>query len=285
MKRKQILATMFLATAVLIFVLNNSIYAIPKDFKTNSSFEVSRGDSIYSISEKLEEEGYINSASLFRLISIYKNKNLKIAEGVYDFKESMNMWEMITKFTKGKSDRSSIVLTVPEGFTNLDIANRLSSITADKISKEEFLNLAKPFEGRLFPDTYYLNSSDTAESVLEKMLKEFDEKIGNVNSEDIVFASILEGEAKSREDMQMVSGILKERLRLNMALQVDVAPITYKERGLPKYPINNPGENAFYATRYPTASEYLYYITGDDGKMYYAKDFATHKKNIAKYLK
>ena len=285
MNKKYFLTLLSIFAIVSLYLVNKSLYTMPEYFKTNSSFEVLAGDSVYTISEKLEQSGYINSASLFRVISIYKNRNLKIVEGVYDFKEKLNMLQMVNKFASAKSDRASLVLTVPEGFTNLEIANRLGNITNNKINKDEFLTLAKDFEGRLFPDTYYLNSSDDARSVLEKMLKEFDVKVGNVKSEDIVFASILEGEAKSREDMQMVSGILKERMRLNMALQVDVAPITYKERGLPAKAINNPGSNAFYAVMYPIHSEYLYYITGDDGLMHYAKDFATHKKNIVKYLK
>ncbi len=285
MSRKYFLILISIFAITSLYLVNKSLYTIPSDFREGSSFEVVAGDSVYTISEKLEEAGYINSASLFRVISIYKNRNLKIVEGVYDFKEKLNMLEVVSKFSSAKSDRASLVLTVPEGFTNLDIANRLASISANRIPKDEFLALAKDYEGKLFPETYYLNSSDDAGIVLEKMLKEFDLKVGVVSHEQIVFASILEGEAKSREDMQMVSGILKERLRLNMALQVDVAPITYKERGLPKDPINNPGANAFYATTYPIHSEYLYYITGDDGRMYYAKDFATHKKNIAKYLK
>lgn len=285
MAKKYFLILLSIFAIVSLYLVNKSLYSIPSGFRVGSSFEVVAGDSVYTISEKLEEARYINSASLFRVISIYKDRNIKIAEGVYDFKEKLNMLEMVDKFSSAKSDRASLVLTVPEGFTNLEIATRLASISSGRINKDVFLTLAKDYEGRLFPETYYLNSSDDASSILEKMLKEFSVKVGTVTPEDIVFASILEGEAKSREDMQMVSGILKERLRLNMALQVDVAPITYKERGLPRDPINNPGLNAFYATTYPIHSEYLYYITGDDGRMYYAKDFATHKKNIVKYLK
>ena len=117
------------------------------------------------------------------------------------------------------------------------------------------------------------------------MLKEFSSRVGEVSNEELVLASIIEGEAKSLEDMRMISGILKERIRIHMPLQVDVASVTYEVKGLPKEPINNPGENAFYAVRNPVKSQYLYYITGKDGKMYYAKTFDEHKANIKKYLK
>jgi len=265
--------------------INNILFKVPENFKVNSSFEVVSGDSVYSVSEKLKQEGYIRSASVFRLISIFKNREGKIVQGVYDFKNEMNILQVVNKFINNRSDRASLVLTVPEGFTNLEIANRLASITNNKIDRDNFLFLAKDYEGKLFPDTYYLSSSDTEQIIIQKMLAEFDEKVGAVSKEDIVMASILEGEARYREDMQIVSGILKERLRIGMALQVDVATSTYKERGLPDKPINNPGLNAFYAVQNPINTDYLYYITGDDGNMYYAKTFEQHKKNIVKYLK
>lgn len=104
-------------------------------------------------------------------------------------------------------------------------------------------------------------------------------------SEVLSLAAILEGEAKTQEDMQMVAGILLARLKKGMLLQVDVAPETYKNKGLPVVPINNPGEMAISAVFYATSSPYLYYITGKDGKMYYAKTFEEHKRNIVRYLR
>jgi UPF0755 protein len=127
---------------------------------------------------------------------------------------------------------------------------------------------------------------------VKKTIPVFDNQIAVLDAEakakvldTVVLASILEGEAKSLEDMKVVSGILQKRMKMGMALQVDVAPETYKVRGLPRTPINNPGVNALDAALHPTETEYLYYITGNDGKMYYAKTFTEHKKNIQKYLK
>ena len=51
----------------------------------------------------------------------------------------------------------------------------------------------------------------------------------------IILASILEGEAKTPEDMKIVAGILLKRLRLGMPLQVDVAKETYIKAGLSAY--------------------------------------------------
>jgi UPF0755 protein len=74
-------------------------------------------------------------------------------------------------------------------------------------------------------------------------------------------------------------------MRIGMPLQVDVATSTYKVKGLPLVPINNPGLTSITAVINPTYTDYLYYITGKDGLMYYAKTFNDHKRNIQKYLK
>jgi UPF0755 protein len=101
----------------------------------------------------------------------------------------------------------------------------------------------------------------------------------------IILASLVEGEAKGENDMKLVSGVLLSRLSKGMPLQVDVDRETYRRKGLPASPINNPGLVAINAVLHPTVTDYIYYITGNDGQMYYAKTFEEHKKNIKKYLK
>lgn len=101
----------------------------------------------------------------------------------------------------------------------------------------------------------------------------------------ITMASYLEGEANNDYDMRMVAGVLWTRLKLNYPLQIDAATSTYKERGFTKTPINNPGLVAIRAAISPINSGNIYYITGNDGKMYYAEDYLTHLDNINKHLR
>jgi UPF0755 protein len=106
-----------------------------------------------------------------------------------------------------------------------------------------------------------------------------------IRDEVISLASILEGEAKTEEDMRIVAGILLARLKYGMPLQVDAAPETYKTKGIPPIPINNPGMMSLLAVFNPTNSQYLFYLTGKDGAMHYAKTYDEHKRNIRKYLR
>ena len=68
-------------------------------------------------------------------------------------------------------------------------------------------------------------------------------------------------------------------------LEIDSPYNTYQNPGLPPTPIGNPGLEAIKAVLYPTPSKYLFYITGNDGNFYYAKNFDQHRLNIARYLR
>lgn len=101
----------------------------------------------------------------------------------------------------------------------------------------------------------------------------------------IKMASYLEGEANNEQDMRIVAGVLWTRLKIGYPLQIDAATSTYKEKGFTKAPINNPGLIAIRSAVNPINLGYIYYITGNDGKNYYAKDYDTHLDNINKYLR
>lgn len=248
------------------------------------TFVVESGENIVTVAKKLEGEKLIRSESLFKLLYLYKNKNSSlISYGEYDFKgKPYNLLDVVNKFKSGP-DRSGVTITIPEGFTNEEIADRLEELL--KINKNEFVEYARDMQGKLFPETYTFVEGAKKEEVVKKMSEEFTARVGDISTQDLTLASIVEGEAQHKEDMAMVAGILKNRIRIGMPLQVDVATDTYKTKDLPKLPINNPGLDSISAVRNPTQTDYMYYITGNDSNMYYAKTFKEHRRNIEKYLK
>ncbi len=274
------------------------VFVVPDNFPVGKNFIINENESLKSISVRLEEEKFITSSILFRAGISFLGKDRSIQLGGYVFATPLSLFGVVTTFVEGRPSTPLLSVTIPEGSTSFEIASIVAK-ALPTVSSDIFAQMTSKYNanGRLFPSTYYLLPSYSAEDIVKIMLTTFTKKIATLpllatitpplkdENDVIVLASILEGEAKTQEDMKIVAGILLTRLSKGMMLQVDVAMETYKEKGLPRNPINNPGLTAIDAVLHPTSNPYLFYITGNDGNMYYAKTFEEHKKNIRKYLK
>lgn len=297
-KHTHYLAGFLLLIALFFFYFYFLIESTPSNFPLNKNFVVEENETLKKMSIRLKSDGYITSSFLFRLVVSSEGKDRDIKAGGYSFSEKRALYGVVEKFTKEKPDIPLLSVTIPEGSTVEEIASLVhKAIPSIKESLVLSLIEEKKLAGKLFPSTYFLLPSNSAESIIKIMRSTFETKYesfikGKVlpsplkNDEEVLsLAAILEGEAKNKEDMQMVAGILLSRLQKDMLLQVDVATSTYTKKGLPSYPINNPGEIAIYAVLHPKESPYLFYLTGKNGSMYYAKTFEEHKRNIQKYLR
>lgn len=290
-----IIVLLSLAAALYIFYQFSSVTS---SFPVNKNFTVNESESLKSVSDRLQGEGYIRSALLFRVGVSFLGKDRALQIGGYSFSQPLTLFGVINSFVRKGPTSPLLSVTVPEGSTSLEIATIITKaipeITVEGFLRQVMINSA---EGKLFPSTYFLLPSYREDDIIKLMLVTFTKKVASevipqtipeplTSEKDIlVLASILEGEAKTEEDMKIVAGILLARLQKGMLLQVDVAKETYKQKGLPRTPLNNPGVVAIRAALNPTPTEYFYYITGKDGKMYYAKTFEEHKRNISKYLR
>ena len=183
-------------------------------------------------------------------------------------------------------------------------------------SEFEFLGSvdADTLEGFLFPDTYDFFADATAEDVVEKLLITFRDKTKELRAEIpagqdllsiITIASLVQGEVQTHEDMKLVAGIIENRFEAGMPLQLDITLVyitgrrdvrpedknirsaynTYRNKGLPPGPINNPGLDAIDATLNPTMSEYHFYISTPETGTIFAETLEEHNANIQKYLR
>lgn len=287
-----------IAAILFIFAQGFAAFSSPLDFPVGSTFVVNENESLKNISRRLEDEHVVGSALLFRMLVSFKNKDRHVQLGVYEWDKRLSLTGVVERLTLLGPNQPLVKVTVPEGSTNEEIV-AIAKGALPNLSEEKMLAIVrqKGIEGKLFPSTYFLLPSSDEEKVVERMLETFTDMYRNAfaflpkpssiktDIEVLSLAAILEGEAKTEEDMKIVSGILQKRLAIKMPLQVDVAKETYKERGLPKVPINNPGEKAIRAVFEPIATPYLYYITGKDGTMYYAKTYDEHRRNISRHLR
>jgi len=289
-KRFVVFGVCFLFILFLYFLL----FSAPKDFKAQTTINIKEGASLRSISSDMERDEIIRSRVLFETFVILLGDEKKIEAGDYFFEKKLSVFEVARRVSKGEKNLAPVRVTIPEGFTTAEISEAFSARLAN-FDKENFASLTKDKEGYLFPDTYFFLTTDDEESVFASLSQNFEEKIklleieikksGKTEREIMIMASLVEGEAKGDKDREYISGILWKRLKIGMPLQVDVAPDTYKTKGLPKNPINNPGLKSIKAAIYPKASSYLYYLHDKNGNIHYASNFEQHKINIQKYLK
>lgn len=265
----------------------------PKKFPSNSIIEVPEGAGLYVVGELLQEENVIRSPFWFRTIAIVLGGERKLKAGQYYMNSPENVFTLAWRILHGDYNVETVKITIPEGFTIDKISKLFPTEKFTLFDRKTFEQMAP--EGYLFPDTYFIPVTATASTTIKLMKDNFARKIfkfiptiefsKRTLEETIVMASLIEAEANNKEDREIISSILWKRLRLGMPLQVDSEKGTYEYQGLPKEPINNPGLVSIEAAISPTSTPYLYFLTGKDGKMYYAKTFEEHKANIAKYLR
>ncbi len=291
-----------------------SLYATlveaPFSYPVGSTITIPSGMTIAEAGAMLKQEHVIHSSVFFSLFVRVTGGTL--IAGTYALPEKKTIFEIAYDLERGITGIEQVRVTIPEGATNLEIA-KILGIALQPFDTQRFLTLAQPDEGYLFPDTYFLLPGTPPEQVIERMKQNFDFHIRPLEGElgswkrslkdAVIMASIVEKEARKIETRQVVAGILWSRVDSNMYLQVDAvfgyifqkptfspslddlkvnSPYnTYTHRGLPPGPIGNPGLDALKAAINPVQSPYLFYLTGKDGIMYYAKTFKQHLANRA----
>ncbi len=305
--------------AILLVMLGSFSYVFlipPVSFTPDTTLSVTPGTSVRHEAALLKESGVIRSTFLFRVLFRLMPSTHGVQSGSYDFPKPIGELRLAWDLAHGSSEVPAVRITFPEGTTVRQMGHMLGKVIPS-IDEQKFDSLAVPDEGYLFPDTYFLRPNATAAEVIALLkfnftdhvdsLKEKFAAFGKSEHDVLIMASLLEGEGKTQADKEMIAGILWHRIAIGMPLQVDApfgyiygttgyAPTaqdlgdnsaynTYRYKGLPPTPINNPGVVSITAALTPTTSEYLYYLTGTDGKMHYARTFAEHIQNQKKYLR
>jgi len=294
------------------------------------SIVVEPGMSAHEIANLLKQNGLIENIFYFMVYADTEDFSSKLKAGEYKFSKSMSLVKYVDMLVEGR-EKDSVRVTIPEGFTKESVAERLFKEGAIE-DKEEFLQLTNvssqvaadlygvPFlneyaaatlEGFLFPDTYEFNTPSELESVFKKFLENFENKTSDVRGQDfygtLILASLIEEEVQTEDDMRLVSGVLKNRLDIGMALQVDATLAyitgketkeirgedklidslfnTYKYAGLPPAPISNPGLQAIEAALNPTPTDFFYYLSDKEGTTHFASTLVEHNENKARFLR
>lgn len=291
------------------------LLAAPSGFPAGSIVTISRGENAAQIAGELRDAQIVKHPEVLRILLRFSGQAGSLRSGAYRFLHPQNALVVAYRLATADFGIEPAHITFPEGTTARAMAARATNLLP-QIRAGDFLRAAEPYEGYLFPDTYTFAPDATAESIVATLRANFNAKMaellptiaksGHSLSDIVIMASLVEREARTPQEKKIVAGILWNRIRVGMPLQVDAvfgyingrdtyAPSledlsvdspynTYTHKGLPPGPIDNPGLDSLTAAASPQKSSYLYYLTGKDGQMHYAITFAEHKANRAQYL-
>ena len=211
-------------------------------------FTVEPGESVGRIASRLQSEGLIRDAELFRLYLRYAKLDSGVEAGQFTLKKTMTIPQIAQALQTGKRG-DELTLIIPEGRRLEEVAAIVAQQTP--ISATAFLSLTRnaqawagqyPFlaelpasaslEGYLFPDTYRLPSDVTASDIVARMLSNFDHRITPTMRDKlaaqkrtlfqaITLASIVEREAVVAAERPVIASVYMNRLKADMALDAD----------------------------------------------------------------
>lgn len=312
------------AVLLVFLVLLFSLRSV-SDGSRHVDFPVRSGSTLSSVADRLADANLIQSKFFFKIYMRLTSKASRIKFGVYDLTDGMSASKIAQAITSGKTKTVSI--TIAEGLHNRQIAD----LFVEKkffASRDEFLQFAskkslldkfkipaQSVEGYLFPDTYFLPPGYPKEKIIEHMIEHFWEKTKEVKNfptdprkihEMIILSSIVEREAKLKDERPLIAAVFHNRLRDSEPLEscatvqylfekpkarlffkdleVESPYNTYRVKGLPPGPIGSPGIAAINATVNPEKTDYKFFVLKGDDAHYFSKNYKDHLTAKKKYI-
>ncbi len=200
--------------------------------------------------------------------------------------------------------------------SGLGQADTFKDMTADAQLIRDLGLEAPTLEGYLFPDTYYFSRGTSMRSMVLKMVAHFQEQfppawrqraqeLHLTVHQVVTLASIIEKETGDPTERPLIASVFLNRLKKKMRLESDPTVIygidqfdgnltrrqlrtstpynTYVIKGLPPGPIANPGSGAIEAALYPAQTDYLFFVSKQDGTHYFSKSIQEHNEAVRKY--
>jgi UPF0755 protein len=198
------------------------------------------------IASMLQDKELLRSRHAFLALAALRGDQGKVRAGIYRLDGPVSAHALLEKLTRG--DVSFHRVTLPEGWTLVQVADRLSS--EGLVSRDLFLQKARDpdlvkelvglqaptLEGFLFPDTYNFLSGTREERILRTLVRRFQqafdpslqaraEEIGWSVLQTVTLASLIEKETSLSAERFLISGVFHRRLRLGLKLETDPSVI------------------------------------------------------------
>jgi UPF0755 protein len=303
------LFSLLLTLGFILLLVFIAYISIP--IKTTQTITLPKG-SITKTIEHLKSTGYeltvVDTYILAYLLDQPKSGTLEIGEG------SMSRIKFLKKLSSAKE--AIDVITLIPGETRPifleDIANKYKlDVTKLETYYSEFSSYK---EAGIIPETYHVAQNSDEKSLIKILVKQSNKayrelSIKHLKQYDkeewlkiLTIASVVQKEAANNEEMPIVASVVYNRLKIDMALQMDgtlnygkyshvkITPKrikedksgfnTYANKGLPPYPVCSVSITAIEATLNPKETNYLYFMKNKNGVHDFTNSYQEHLKNI-----
>lgn len=282
--------------------------------------KVKKGDGLTALLAELETKGVIKSSSATGIFVRLKGPNPSLKPGTYNVKPGSTWPQIVAQL----GEPYFISVRIPEGWWIKRIAERLEKegvvsaadyIDAANNGADTAKGLGYPFpegslEGYLYPATYQFEPGVSAKEIVQRQLKAFVTSVAPLIKDPakthkvLTVASMVELEVAKDHERPKVAGIIENRLRIGMPLQIDATVLygmqewkvlgpgqvrkvdspynTYLIKGLPPGPIGSPGKKSVEAALRPATLNSLYYVALPDKTHLFSESYSGHLANIRK---
>jgi len=288
--------------------------------------EIPRGASATAALHRLQEEGLLPSVTVGRVWIAVAEGGRSPRWGRYVFPPRTRPVDAIRRILVGRTE--TIAVTIPEGLTASETAERMvaagigtpgawQAAVADPAPVRDLVPGAPSLEGFLFPDTYRFAPGTSAARAARHLAGRF-RRVWREETADagplwgtpleiVTLASLVQAESGVPEELPLIAGVYRNRLRRGMLLQCDPTVVfilkqrgrwtgrllrrdlgiddpytTYPYPGLPPGPIVSPGRLALRAAITPAAPPYLYFAARPGGGHTFSATLRDHNRAVAR---
>ncbi|MGQ0650969.1 MAG: endolytic transglycosylase MltG [Betaproteobacteria bacterium] len=286
--------------------------------------EIAPGSGFRGAVAQLERSGIAVGRYQFEALARALGRERDIKAGNYQFSEPLTPTDLLDKLTRGDVTQTEVRLIEGWTFAQFRAALKAANVRHDTASLDDAEILARlqaaethP-EGLFFPDTYLFSKGSSDLAVLKRAYRamqrhlaaEWEKRAEGVPYrspyEALIMASLIEKETGRAEERERIAGVLVNRLRVGMRLQVDPTVIyglgtafdgnlkkqhllddnpynTYTRAGLPPTPIAMPGLASVRAALRPGRTDAFYYVSRGDGTSHFSRNLDEHNRAVSKY--